>query len=723
MKEPKEYVYALSVLNQSHQISFDASFSLGRICNELLDNTETAYYGRDLAIRVLDAWEHIHPTVHEMWNDLIATAGLYPYVNNQQLSPSGQLLYETHASPFLKEIYLTEEQLQLSAQLASSLSVIVSAPTSFGKSLLIEEVIASKRHKNIVIIQPTLALLDETRKKLKKYSDHYNLIVSTFQKPKDGANIFIFTGERVVEYPCFPKIDFFVIDEFYKLSLARDDERAATLNCALYRLLKHTKQFYLLGPNIKEVPKGLPDDIAAVWHKTDFSTVAVNRHPIEITATKRKEWFNEAQPKLNRLLNTISGSTLVYCQSPARAVRLAASYAETARDFPTQNSEIVSIIQWVRQNLHEKWQLVDSLQKGVAYHHGALPRHLGSAIVDAFNHKTITRLFCTSTLIEGVNTAAKNVVLFDKQKGLKAIDYFDHKNIMGRTGRMGIHFIGDVYEFHPEPKQVELEVELPLFAQENAPTELLIQLDPGDVHENARGKLVEFLELPHEAQEVIRRNTGVPVEGQIEILKILEEDARSKYANMSWSSVPNYKQLCEVVTLAWDHLLKPGESKGGARSPGNLSVLTLQYCAIKTLSGLIRQNVDSEYWMREVPDERERINTVVDMVLQVSRHWFEYKLPKLLSTISYLQEYAFSRQGLKPGNYLYLAQSIESNFLPANLAALLEYDVPASALRKIAHIVSKDMSPEEVIGKIQKMDFSETKLLPYEEQKLKSIVQ
>ncbi len=49
----------------------------------------------------------------------------------------------------------------------SDKNLIVSAPTSFGKSLLIEDIVASRKYKNIVIIQPTLALLDETRKKLK----------------------------------------------------------------------------------------------------------------------------------------------------------------------------------------------------------------------------------------------------------------------------------------------------------------------------------------------------------------------------------------------------------------------------------------------------------------------------------------------------------------------------------------------------------------------------
>lgn len=69
--------------------------------------------------------------------------------------------------------------------------MVVSAPTSFGKSLLIEEVIASKLYEQIVIIQPTLALLDETRKKLLKYKNWYKIIVSTSQEPtKEKGNIF-----------------------------------------------------------------------------------------------------------------------------------------------------------------------------------------------------------------------------------------------------------------------------------------------------------------------------------------------------------------------------------------------------------------------------------------------------------------------------------------------------------------------------------------------------
>ena len=49
-------------------------------------------------------------------------------------------------------IYMHREQKKLSEYLNSDKNVVASAPTSFGKSLLIEELVASQKFKNIVII-------------------------------------------------------------------------------------------------------------------------------------------------------------------------------------------------------------------------------------------------------------------------------------------------------------------------------------------------------------------------------------------------------------------------------------------------------------------------------------------------------------------------------------------------------------------------------------------
>lgn len=68
-----------------------------------------------------------------------------------------------------------------------------------------------------MIIQPTLALIDETRKKLQNYQDFCNIVVNTSQDINETNNLFILTSERVLDIlPKINNIDLFIVDEFYK---------------------------------------------------------------------------------------------------------------------------------------------------------------------------------------------------------------------------------------------------------------------------------------------------------------------------------------------------------------------------------------------------------------------------------------------------------------------------------------------------------------------------
>ena len=468
--EAKQYIKSIE------SIPFEASLNLLKLCNNLLRKPAEENDGRDLVIRLLDKFDLIDSNTKMVWYDMIETAGLYPYLNYDNLEGSARLRYEYHKSPYLTDIYLHTEQMLLSLKLLNKESVVLSAPTSFGKSLLIEEIIASNQYNNIVIIQPTLALLDETRKKLRKYSDTYKIIASTNQHPdKESANIFLFTGERVVEYQHFYNIDFFIIDEFYKLSLGRDDERAIILNQAFYKLLKMTSRFYLLGPMVKNIPESFSKKFSFYWHHTTYSTVSIDEIPL--FPVRQKKWGkNEKELELFKLLQNLHEPTLIYCSSPSKANKLLTNYVAYLNDHKKSwnnvSSNNSSLIEWTEENTHKEWILTEALRNGLAFHHGALPRHLGSSIVDAFNNRSITSLFCTTTLIEGVNTTAKNVILFDKLKGRKQIDYFDYRNISGRSGRMKQYFIGNVYRFEDEPLQLELEVDFPILTQDEAPEEL-----------------------------------------------------------------------------------------------------------------------------------------------------------------------------------------------------------------------------------------------------------
>jgi len=721
---------AISFVSNAVNISYNESFELSQFCSHLLANKESEIQGRDLVIRMRDVWDKIPESTKPIWNSLTESSGLYPYVNPGELSQSAQLRYEYHKSPFLKDVYLHEEQLILSIALQNKNSVVVSAPTSFGKSLLIEEIIASNLHRQIAIIQPTLALLDETRKKLLKYRDSYKLVVSTNQEPDvNKGNIFLFTGERVVEYELFPSIDFFVIDEFYKLSLERDDDRAITLNQAFHKLLKFTEKFYLLGPMIKNIPVNFKNRFDLTWFPTQFATVAVDEKSLEFTkGVKAKEKKELKKNSLFELLAAKDEQTLIYCSSPNKATALCLEFVNFLKEKKSPPpfvdiSDNKDMIAWIAENVNAKWSLIDALQLGAASHHGALPRHLGSSIVDKFNSGSIRWLFCTSTLIEGVNTSAKNVILYDKEKGKIPIDFFDYKNIAGRSGRMKKHFIGNVYRFEKRPEQTELFVDIPLFNQENAPLEILISLEESDLETSAKHRLDEFYSLPEDLQGVIKRNTGISIEAQQKIITELESDWPNNVVMLNWNQFPLYDQLVYILELCWKYLLKPGENKADVRNAKQLSVLTNKYSRMKSITALIQNVINESYQIEMVPDEQTRIDKVSFFILNVTRHWFDYKLPKWLSVMSELQAYVLAKNNLPYGNYSYFATSLEHGFLPPNLATLMEYDIPVSAIQKLKLILNQDRTPEALVRLINQLsdkDLQQRNLLPYEITKIRN---
>jgi hypothetical protein len=718
---------AKELISSTDKFKFDDSFDLSRFCLDLLKNKDKEHWGREIAIRVLDNQVKFPQGTIGLWNDIVEISGLYPYVKPSYLSDAALIRYEYHKSNNLRRdgqpIYFHEEQQEISEQLQYGNSVILSAPTSFGKSLLIEEIIASKKYRNIVIIQPTLALLDETRKKLITYKDSYNLIVSTSQNPKDDlGNIFLFTGERVVEYVNFPKIDFFVIDEFYKLSLDRDDERAVTLNQAFHKLLKQTNKFYLLGPVIKSIPIGIKENtkINVGLRHTNFSTVAIDEIPL---FTNKKESNEEKQNRLFELLSTFDEPTLIYCSAPERATVLADSFANfysSKRDYQRLNKDL---IEWIVQNINQKWSLVNSLNKGIGFHNGILPRHLGSSIVDAFNSGSIKYLFCTSTLIEGVNTTAKNIVLFDNTKGNRIpIDFFDYKNISGRSGRMKVHYTGRIFKFHDTPPQLELEVDIPFITQTNAPDELLIHLDENELTDRSKQKLKQFENLGKELLDLIKSNSGISIQGQLDLINEIEKKLQYYQANIVWTGFPKYAELLPVIELAWNYLIRPNESKGSVRSAKQLATLTIQYSIYQSVKAIIDNQIISEYWLNEIPNEQERINKVTFNTLNTTRHWFDYKLPKLLTTVSKLQEYVFKRNKSGFGDYSVLSAAIENGFLSSTLTTLLEYDIPISAIRKLSSRFKSGESFEEIMHRLKRMDLDKTTLINYEKRKIRQIL-
>src|SRR3546814_4872573 len=73
----------------------------------------------------------------------------------------------------------------------------------------------------------------------------------------------------------------------------------------------------------------------------------------------------------------------------------------------------------------------------------------------------LENLISTSSIIEGVNTSAENVIIWANKNGRPRLNDFTYRNIVGRGGRMFRHFIGKVFllEEPPAPEATQLTLE------------------------------------------------------------------------------------------------------------------------------------------------------------------------------------------------------------------------------------------------------------------------
>jgi replicative superfamily II helicase len=387
--------------------------------------------------------------------------------------------------------------------------------------------VASGKYNNIVIVQPTLALLNETRNNLRKYEDIYKLIVRVSDRPsEEKKNLFLLTAERVMEYVDLPRISFFVLDEFYKLSQNRGDERYDVLNNACNKLLnQHKARFYFLGPNIDEVSQEFIDRYKAKFKKYAYSLVINEEEEIK-NGDKYYSDCKNIEIKENKLfehLSTLSEQTIIYCSSPNISTKASINFAKVLDDLKKEhiNDNIsVPLIEWLTENFSYKFDLISCLKHGIGLHNGAFPKHINASIIDYFNEGKLKYLFCTSTIIEGVNTSAKNVVLFNNWRGSKKnkIDYFDYKNIRGRSGRMFRHYIGILYSFYGKFEEQRIRVDVP-FVDQIKPLnkEILAQTAVEDIKDTQSKEYEELAKLPPEELKLFKKN-GLSIDGQKAIL-------------------------------------------------------------------------------------------------------------------------------------------------------------------------------------------------------------
>ena len=173
-----------SLRSQIEGSSFDSaqSFAIARDLCTLFNNDENSVDARELLLQAME-FRDAFGGAAIIIDGLIRKVGLFPYLQAAQLSLADLLAYEAHRAEGLgDDIVFHRAQAHVFTLLMNGENVALSAPTSFGKSLLIDAAIASGKYRNIAIVVPTLALIDETRKRIeRRFGDRYKVITRPSQ--------------------------------------------------------------------------------------------------------------------------------------------------------------------------------------------------------------------------------------------------------------------------------------------------------------------------------------------------------------------------------------------------------------------------------------------------------------------------------------------------------------------------------------------------------------
>jgi hypothetical protein len=606
-------------------------------------------------------------------NKIYRCIGLYPSIDDGTSDFSDKIIKQLYASPLNvnnHSIIFHKEQAQAFNILNAGNNLILSAPTSFGKSLLIDAIIKSRKPQNVIIIVPSIALLDETRKRMHEFSSHYKIITHPSQSEGE-ANIYILTQERAFLLDENKQFDLLVVDEFYKLSepvVEKMDSRTKILNAVFYRLHKRSKQSFLLGPNIHELTDGVRGNVKFNFIFSRYSTVHINIHMV-----------NQPHGKEQGLISLragVDGPMLIHCSSPKRAMdtaMLLASSRERGEQYSNVN-KLDNIINWISECYHPEWSLITFLKARIGVHHASLPRALSQLMIQWFNEQLIDTIVCTSTIIEGVNTSAKHVAIYDSQINRKEIDYFTFSNIKGRSGRYLRHPQGFVWLFHEPPNETLPLVDFPIISQPpNTPIGVLMQIDKEDLKQTSQERVAPYTHNDIMDFSTLRNNLETEPEIQLSLAREINENIYIHHPLLNWNGYPNWEQLQHCCNLIWKYFVKRG-------SQGVFSAkqLAFRINKLRHFTGIVDE-------IREIIQFRPETTTddALSSIFEFRRNWAGHKFPQLMMILCSIQKSTFSKKGMPHGDYSFYCNSVENLFLPNGITLLDEHGIPVEISRKI----------------------------------------
>jgi replicative superfamily II helicase len=380
--------------------------------------------------------------------------------------------------PYASDLVFTDPQFELYNKISNSKCFSFSGPTSMGKSFIIKsfirKIMSNKSPENIVIMVPTRALISQFsidfNKELKESLENYKYVVVTNSNVSELSEfeerhyIFVLTPERLLSFlfkKDNPPFAYLFIDEAHKLA-ADKDSRSITAYTAISNSLRKNPNLnlYFSSPNVSN-----PGTFLKLFKRNEEMVFTTKETPvfqnlffIDFTNKKVTHYLDNEHysfesnlvKKSKNIADIIlslgnSNSNIIYCNSRSEVFSKCGAFYNNSLDVQyTASKDVKKAIRLVKEYIHKDYYLAVFLEKGIAYHFGNLPQIIRNKIEALFKERKINYIFCTSTLLEGVNLPAKNVFILNNKNGRNNFHAIDFWNLAGRAGRLKYELSGNI---------------------------------------------------------------------------------------------------------------------------------------------------------------------------------------------------------------------------------------------------------------------------------------
>lgn len=482
--EKAEHIYGLKFLQKSVDSVLTEKEYLDIMRFADILSRDTNCEGRNLAYKIISILYPFYkgdPYYKFISNSVMTKLGNFPSLGLIMESDDAKHYDTTELllDKQLKEVYqkvsgtekiFTDAQYRLFEAIKDSNHFSFSGPTSFGKSFIMDafiNYIIDEKHgmDNIIVLVPTRALINQVSKRLKAEIKHENYrvmthpVVSALYKKDNAKYVFAFTPERMIAYLSEknnPLISYLFIDEAQKI-IAKKDSRAPLYYQAISIAERKSIKLFFASPNIPN-----SDIFLKLFDKSTDECMVIKEAPVSqnrffIDFVERKEkMFTESGKddvfkvfgnynNLNELLLQIGKGkkNIVYCNSVEDTINFALNFSGELTE-ERKDQRIEEIIKLIQEYLHKDYYLIDCLEKGIAFHFGKLPQRIRERVEELYEQKAIDYMFCTSTLLEGVNLPVQNIFILNNTIGLRKFTDVDFWNLAGRAGRLSKELSGNI---------------------------------------------------------------------------------------------------------------------------------------------------------------------------------------------------------------------------------------------------------------------------------------